>query len=63
MCIRDSFWNRFIGQFEFNGIHAAYEPELDKFVCPDGSHLDVRDRAAFTKALSKGLAVRGVGIK
>ncbi|MDR3479494.1 MAG: hypothetical protein P4L91_02125 [Burkholderiaceae bacterium] len=34
------------------------EPALKNFTCPDGSHLDVRDRQKFTEALARSLGLR-----
>jgi hypothetical protein len=48
---RELFWDRFINESSTTGIHSAYEPRLKEFVCPDGSHLDVRDQARFTHRL------------
>jgi hypothetical protein len=45
---RALFWDRFLQEFGAAGAHATYEPALQEFACPDGSHLDVRDRARFT---------------
>lgn len=41
-------------------INSASQPSLSDFVCPDGSHLDYRDKARFTTALANitGLAQR-----
>ena len=36
-------------------INSADAPELSHFACPDGSHLDFRDRARFTSALARQL--------
>lgn len=48
---REHFWNRFINESDAIGVHSAYEPTLQNFICPDGSHLDMRDRARFTRKL------------
>jgi hypothetical protein len=37
-------------------IHFADFPEMAGFICPDGSHLDFRDKRAFTQALAMQLA-------
>ncbi len=37
-------------------IHSADDPYLQSFTCPDGSHLDFRDRTRFTAALAHSLA-------
>lgn len=54
------FWDRLLGETGMPGMHAAYDPALQGFSCPDGSHLDMRDRARFTKALAKALRERGL---
>lgn len=41
------------------GIHSDHEPALRGVDCPDGSHLDVRDRARFTDALAALMKRRG----
>lgn len=38
-------------------LHSADVPALLPFVCPDGSHLDRSDRAAFTAALMQALGL------
>lgn len=48
---RELFWDQFINESRATGIHSAYEAGLEEFVCPDGSHLDVRDRISFTRKL------------
>ncbi|PKO72747.1 MAG: hypothetical protein CVU20_01605 [Betaproteobacteria bacterium HGW-Betaproteobacteria-14] len=53
---RERFWERFQQEAGVTGLHAAYEPGLTGFSCPDGSHLDMRDRAAFSKALAAALS-------
>lgn len=52
---RERFWERFLQEADVTGIHAAIEPGLIEFACPDGSHLDMRDRAAFSLALAAAL--------
>ncbi len=48
---RAFFWNRFINESGGIGVHSSYEPTLQNLICPDGSHLDMRDRARFTRKL------------
>ena len=48
---RELFWDRFINESGAKGIHSSYESGLKDFKCPDGSHLDTRDRARFTHTL------------
>ena len=50
---RALFWDRFVQESGAAGVHAACEPALQEFACPDWSHLDVRDRARFTLELVK----------
>lgn len=57
---RGMFWERFLNEAGVAGIHAAVEPDLTEFACPDGSHLDMRDRAAFSQALSAALRRHGI---
>lgn len=57
---RGMFWERFLSEAGVAGIHAATEPGLSGFTCPDGSHLDMRDRAAFSQALSAVLRRHGI---
>jgi len=52
---RELFWDPMISIAGVNGIRAADEPTLRTFNCPDGSHLDMRDRTEFTKRLVKTL--------
>ena len=48
---RAIFWNNFVAQTKSASINVENYPELSKFQCPDGSHLDSRDRSNFTAAL------------
>lgn len=57
---KELFWDRFIETSGVTGIHSRHEPELRDFKCPDGSHLDVRDRARFTRELIKILRRKGL---
>ncbi|MGE5625883.1 MAG: hypothetical protein ACM3ZT_10090 [Bacillota bacterium] len=58
---RDRFWDRF-GDI-VNAPHLNFEdvPDLRRFYCPDGSHLDFHDRTAFTLALIKALDLKDAG--
>ncbi|MFV2057737.1 MAG: hypothetical protein ACC707_14820, partial [Thiohalomonadales bacterium] len=47
---RNNFWNK-IAQRHPRSIHFRDYPSLSKFSLPDGSHLDVGDKKAFTLAL------------
>lgn len=57
---RSLFWDPFVRQVGAGGIHFQDDPELDHFRCPDGSHLDIRDRAPFTRALIAVARRRGL---
>ncbi|HRA80805.1 MAG TPA: hypothetical protein PL024_04810 [Thauera sp.] len=54
------FWEPFMRLPGIAGVHSAYEPELKGFTCPDGSHLDMRDRVAYTHALIGVLKRKGL---
>ncbi len=54
---RAMFLDRFAAIVGTKTISAADAPALAAFKCPDGSHIDDRDRAAFTVALSDALSV------
>jgi hypothetical protein len=53
---RDDYWNSFSGKVGAIEVNAADYADLRVFQCPDGSHLDFRDRARFTTALAGVLA-------
>jgi hypothetical protein len=52
---RDLFWDRLAGAVKAKALYAADYPALAAFKCPDGSHLDYRDRATFTAALTEAM--------
>jgi hypothetical protein len=56
---RAVFWDRVVPLVGGKGLYYADEPILKDFICPDGSHLDVRDKRRFTEALAKALESRG----
>jgi len=56
---RSRYWDRFITLTGAHGVHFEDVPALSAFRCPDGSHLDFRDQAAFTNALIDTMASRG----
>ena len=58
---RELFWDRFVGTVKAKAIDAADYPSLDGFQCPDGSHLDFRDRSRFTLALFEELGLGRAG--
>lgn len=48
---RNLFWDQFAKQISARTIHFEDFRSLSSFICPDGSHLDYRDRAKFTTEL------------
>lgn len=54
---RTNFWDRFAKEVEAPTLNFADVPSLRDFACPDGSHLDGRDRVKFTLALLSALAL------
>lgn len=55
---RDRYWDRFAREIGAPAINFEDYPELADFNCPDGSHLDLRDRGRFTLALAALLKAR-----
>jgi hypothetical protein len=51
------FWNRFVAIAGPPAVHFEDVPGWRGLECPDGSHLDYRDRAAFTAALVEALGL------
>ncbi len=60
---RRQFWDQFARKTRATTLHFADVPALAAFQCPDGSHLDYRDRGRFTQhlAIALGLARRVPG--
>jgi len=56
---RPLYWDRVVATTSAHAVHWQDHPALSGFACPDGSHLDQRDVAAFTSAL---VAVAGLGL-
>jgi hypothetical protein len=56
----DLYWNRFAASAPAPVIDAADVPALGAFVEPDESHLDFRDKPAYTRALVDTLVARGL---
>lgn len=56
---RTAFWDRFLTMTGAKGLHFMDVPNLATFHCPDGSHLDVRDKVRFTHAVVRALASEG----
>ena len=49
---RATYWDALVARVDAPAIHFADEPALSAYRCPDGSHLDVRDTADFTRDLA-----------
>jgi hypothetical protein len=56
---RDRFWDRIVAETGEKGLNFSDVPALAAFYCPDGSHLDAKDRVAFTHAMAMSLLARG----
>jgi len=52
---RMSYWDFFASRIGTSTVNFADIPALKYFECPDGSHLDYRDRQAFTERLAASL--------
>jgi hypothetical protein len=50
---RATYWDALVARVKAPAIHFADEPTLSAYRCPDGSHLDVRDTADFTRDLAR----------
>jgi hypothetical protein len=48
---RREFWDTFIQRTGAMGLNYADSPALTRFQCAEGSHLDYREAASFTKTL------------
>lgn len=57
---RDAYWDPFAGRTAAAAVHFEDVPSLAQFDCPDLSHLDFRDRDAFTTSLLDELTKRGI---
>ncbi len=57
---REKFWDRFVAESGLPGIHSRHETDLRGYDCPDGSHLDVRDRGRYTAALADAMKRKGL---
>jgi len=60
---REIFLKAFEREIGTTAISAIDDPDLQKFNCPDGSHLDFRDRAKFTEKLVHALETRGLSMR
>jgi hypothetical protein len=58
---RRLFWDQFAAQKGAATVDFEDYPALEGLPCPDGSHLDYRERAAFTHALDKILRLENRG--
>lgn len=56
---RTLFWDPLVAMAGGKGIYFADVPALAGFTCPDGSHLDVRDKKRFTQALAEAIKAHG----
>ena len=56
----DQYWNRFVAMSPAPVVDAAAIPTLSAFKQPDDSHLDFRDKPAYTRALVDVLVARGL---
>jgi len=54
---RQAFWDRFAARVGAPTLRFEDIPGMRELVCPDGSHLDLTQRAAFTRALVEALAL------
>ncbi|HEY1075958.1 MAG TPA: hypothetical protein VGE51_04660 [Fontimonas sp.] len=54
---RELFWDTFVTATPASTLHFEDSAELKSFQCPDGSHLDYRDQARFTRALADALNI------
>lgn len=52
---RALFWNRFTAEVPAPALNFEDVPSLAALYCPDGSHLDYRQRGAFTRALLQAM--------
>ncbi|MFI4968049.1 MAG: hypothetical protein ACHQAU_04910 [Gammaproteobacteria bacterium] len=55
---RQQFWDLFAAGVGTQTLNSEDDPVLRGFICPDGSHLDYRQRASFTAALVNALNLR-----
>ncbi|ABC30873.1 hypothetical protein HCH_04166 [Hahella chejuensis KCTC 2396] len=59
---KGEYWDTYIGS-RYNSVHFRDYPEMARFSLPDGSHLDMRDKKPFTKALLEALSDKGFEIE
>jgi len=53
------FWDVLMEKAESPGIYYKDDPELSRFITPDGTHLDGRDVPAYTRRLAQIIRERG----
>ncbi len=58
---RASYWDALARSPGLDTLHFEDVPAIEQFALPDGSHLDFRDRSAFTRALLCTLEMQGMG--
>lgn len=56
---RDAYWQAFIDRYGLKGLDAADIAALQQFKLPDESHLDFRDKPAYTELLLQAFVQRG----
>ena len=54
------FWSRLLAASGVAGINVLHDQGFSEYHCPDGSHLDMRDRARFTHELAVALRQRNL---
>jgi hypothetical protein len=60
---KDRFWDRLVAESGAPTMRTRDDPVLAAFNCPDGSHIDVRERPRFTAALAAFLKVGRTGTR
>lgn len=56
---RDVYWNKLLEFTGCKGIHFADYPGIDRFICPELSHLSQKDAIVFTKKFIQILSEKG----
>lgn len=57
---RSLYWDKFLEIVDVPGIRTNDTPAMKDFSCPDGSHLDHRDRSEFTRKLIRALRLGSI---
>jgi hypothetical protein len=47
----ERYWKKFVNKINVESVHFADYPDLSNFKLPDTSHIDMRDKPAFTRIL------------